>query len=408
MASFESRIDRPENLARHLAGLRGPLDGILGRIDLLLEHELPVESRVQADAIQREAQALFGRLRNVRDLLEAQTGRLEVAVIPFDLETMLQSEVGRFVGAAEAAGVELALEIHADVPRRVVGDPSRLRQVIGELVAYALEHTPRGSVEVRATPTGPGRVLFDVEDTGIGFSRERIERILHVDGTRLGLALGRELVELMGSELEVRSRVGVGTRFRFELQLPAAPTESAPLARAELDHARVLVLAEDDDELEDWLQQQGMRSASTESWADAVRRAREGAETLDPFELLIARPPFAGPDLETLASLVQGDPLLRSTALVLLAPSGEPGDAARFEEAGWTGYLVRPELALLKEALEVSLAHVRRGTVHGIVTRHLLSDAVGRSTAASTPAVSATSSSGPEATSRVPAATPPA
>lgn len=396
MGKFESRIDTPENLAGHLAGLRGPLDGILSRIDLLLEHELPVESRTQADAIQREAQALFGRLRDVRDLLEAQTGRLEVAVIPFDLETMLQSEVGRFVGTAEAAGVELALEIDPDVPRRIVGDPSRLRQVIGDLVAYALEHTPRGSVAVRATPTGPGRVLFDVEDTGIGFSRERIERILHVDGTRLGLALGRELVELMGSELEVRSRVGVGTRFRFELQLPAAPNESAPLARADLEDARVLLLAEDDAELEDWLQQQGTRPASTESWAEAVRWMREGAETLDPFELLIARVPFDGPDLETLASLVQGDPLLRATALVLLAPSGEPGDAARFEEAGWTAYFVRPELALMKQALEVSLAHVRRGTVHGIVTRHLLSDAEAqrdvstRSQSRATPRVPAT------------------
>ena len=397
MGKFESRIDTPENLAGQLAGLREPLDGILGRIDLLLEHELSVESRAQADAIQREAQSLFGRLREVRDLLEAQAGRLEVAVIPFDLETMLQSEVGRFVGTADAAGVELALEVHADVPQRVVGDPSRLRQVIGDLVAYALEHTPRGSVAVKATPTGPGRVLFDVEDTGIGFSRERIERILHVDGTRLGLTLVRELVELMGSELEVRSRVGVGTRFRFELQLPAAPTESAPVARAELDDARVLVLAEDDDELEDWLQQQGMRSASTESWAAALRWMREAAETLDPFELLIARVPFDGPELETLASLVQGDPLLRATALVLLVPTGEPGDAARFEEAGWTAYLVRPELALMKQALEVSLAHVRRGTVHGIVTRHLLLDAKARG--------EAPSSSPAKTTPRIPATT---
>ena len=397
MGKFESRIDTPENLAGQLAGLREPLDGILGRIDLLLEHELSVESRAQADAIQREAQSLFGRLREVRDLLEAQAGRLEVAVIPFDLETMLQSEVGRFVGTADTAGVELALEVHADVPQRVVGDPSRLRQVIGDLVAYALEHTPRGSVAVKATPTGPGRVLFDVEDTGIGFSRERIERILHVDGTRLGLTLVRELVELMGSELEVRSRVGVGTRFRFELQLPAAPTESAPVARAELDDARVLVLAEDDDELEDWLQQQGMRSASTESWAAALRWMREAAETLDPFELLIARVPFDGPELETLASLVQGDPLLRATALVLLVPTGEPGDAARFEEAGWTAYLVRPELALMKQALEVSLAHVRRGTVHGIVTRHLLLDAKARG--------EAPSSSPAKTTPRIPATT---
>ena len=243
--------------------IRTPLNGVLGLARLMAAPGQPDARRQNylrylIDA----AESLNGIVSNVLDLSKMEAGKLQVERIPFDLHDLLDKVHGAHVVLAEAKGLVMRLTIQPGVPRRVRGDPLRLRQILSNFLANAIKFTRQGEIQLRAAVAEPGRLRFEVEDTGIGISPAVLAGLFQpfaqadhsttrrFGGTGLGLSITRELAQLMGGEVGASSLPGKGATFWAELLLPAASQdELAPITgfgegEAPLKGLRLLV-AED-------------------------------------------------------------------------------------------------------------------------------------------------------------------
>ena len=241
--------------------IRTPLNGVLGMAQVLAaDEELTPEQRARVGVIRDSGEALLAILNDILDLTKIEAGKLELEETTFDLGRLLAGAHATF--ASIAAEKELALTVDVgDAAGAYRGDPTRLRQIVANLVSNALKFTPAGEVRVSAGLSARG-VAIQVSDTGIGIRPEALDKVfgsftqadssvtrLH-GGTGLGLAICRELAGLMGGELTVASEVGRGTTFTFEAPLrrvadpaPAAPV--APLPAPEHAGAMRVLVAED-------------------------------------------------------------------------------------------------------------------------------------------------------------------
>jgi len=226
--------------------IRTPMNGVIGMNDLLLETPLSKEQRTYAEQVSRSSEHMLAIINDILDISTIETGRLKLDHVDFDLRDTVDQACAPGALQARSQGVDLAIEIDPAVSRRVTGDGSRLRQVLMNLVSNAAKFTTAGSVTVRLSKApGPGinGIRFEVTDTGIGIDPQALERMFEpftqadvsttrvYGGNGLGLAIAKELVELMGGALEAESKLGAGSRFWFELALPpAAASAGAPVA----------------------------------------------------------------------------------------------------------------------------------------------------------------------------------
>ena len=239
--------------------IRTPMNGILGMTELLLRTPLDERQRELAAAAHASGQTMLHVLNDVLDVSKIEAGKVALERVDFDLRRLLDDEIALYRATAAATGIALGGEFDPALPARVVGDPTRLRQVLTNLLNNAVKFTERGGhVLLRAERLGGDaashRLAFEVSDTGIGISeaaqRRLFEPFTQADesttrrfgGTGLGLAISKELVALMGGTLSVRSQPGAGSTFRIELALAAAadPPAAAPAAALPPSHDRRL------------------------------------------------------------------------------------------------------------------------------------------------------------------------
>ncbi len=245
--------------------IRTPMNGILGMIELLRDTTLTAQQREYADAAHYSSDALLAILNDVLDLSRIEAGKMTLERTEFDLRGTIGETVTLMRASAENRGLHLTLHCAPELPRRVLGDPVRLRQVLSNLVGNAVKFTERGSIDVNVAVlddlVGRAHIRFEVRDTGIGIApeaRERIfERFAQADesttrrfgGSGLGLSIVQELVKLMGGTVGVESEQGRGSTFWFQVMLEksavvaASTIEQQPRGRRRYS-ARVLV-AED-------------------------------------------------------------------------------------------------------------------------------------------------------------------
>ena len=219
--------------------LRTPLGGILGMSGLLAEDDLTEDQRVQVEVIQASGEALLSIVDDVLDLGRIEGARMALRPAPFDPRATMEEVVRMLRPTAMERGLSVELDYDEGLPRRLVGDGVRVRQVLTNLVGNAVKFTPSGQVTIRALDAGapaPGMVRLNVsvEDTGIGIAEGDLERMFgafeqaesdrdrHHDGAGLGLTVTRRLVELMGGEVWADSAPGTGSCFGFRIDLPAA------------------------------------------------------------------------------------------------------------------------------------------------------------------------------------------
>ena len=247
--------------------IRTPMNGVLGMLALLQDDPLPDSQQQKVKVAHESGRALLGLLNSILDLSKIEAGRLEYEQIPFDLRELVSQTAELFSSRARAKGIELEVRYDETLGRAWVGDPTRLRQVLSNLVGNAVKFTETGSVvlSVRPGDESADSVRFEVADTGPGIEPAALQRIFDFfqqadnsitrthGGSGLGLALSRQLVRGMGGRLDVSSEPGKGSTFGFTLPLvPAEGTQpeagepvAAAASRPRFDGRRVLLVEDD-------------------------------------------------------------------------------------------------------------------------------------------------------------------
>src|SRR5438876_1174928 len=284
-------------------------------------------------------------------------------------------------------------EVAPEVPRIVRGDPTRLRQVLMNLIGNAIKFTEQGEVVVSVSAAATnGRVglRFTIRDTGIGIAPEHIGSVFkeftqadstmtrRYGGTGLGLAISQRLVRLMGGEITVTSEVGRGSAFSFTL--PFAAEVAAPRAAglATLGGRRMLIV--DDNQtnrriLRDMLATEGIKVDEASTAGEGLEAIREAAKKRAPYDLAILDVQMPDMDGFQLATAVRADRGLARTRLLMLTSAGQRGDGERCRELGIRGYLTKPmSRADLLEALGTVLAGPEETTTPEVVTRHTIAE----------------------------------
>ena len=238
--------------------IRTPMNGVIGMAQLLADTALDPTQREYLDIIRGSADALLGLINDVLDLSKIEAGRLELEKLEFRLRDLIYDSSAALTAQAALKGIEIVVDVDADVPRVVRADPGRLRQILMNLLGNAVKFTPEGAVTVRVTGTPVGadgcRVRIDVTDTGIGVPPDRIDRLFQsfsqVDssttrlygGTGLGLSIVKRLTELMGGEVGVESTPGSGSTFWVTVALDAPVEQDYP---PQIGRARRVLVVDD-------------------------------------------------------------------------------------------------------------------------------------------------------------------
>ncbi|MEM7204633.1 MAG: ATP-binding protein [Planctomycetota bacterium] len=274
--------------------MRTPMNGILGSLEILVRSDLDTDQLELVQLMHRSTTSLLRIVNDVLDFSKIEANRLELDCRPFPLDECVQGVVDLEAGAARAKGIELRMQLDPDLPKAVVGDQGRLRQVLLNLVDNAVKFTQRGFVRVSARRgQRDGLLDFVVADTGIGIGQDALSTIFDAftqedasttrrfGGTGLGLAICKRLVQLMGGDLSAASSVGRGTVFTFTCELesanevPASPEAAQERCKEQASFAaRVLVV-------DDNATNRVLGSKMLQSLGCDVDCASDGAEAYD-------------------------------------------------------------------------------------------------------------------------------
>jgi len=315
--------------------------------------------------IRQSGETLLTIINDILDFSKVEAGKLTVENVPFDLRQAAEQVVELLAPQAEHKGLELVLQVSADLPETFVGDPGRARQVLMNLIGNAIKFTRQGHVLVEIELLRPlhldgkDEARCTVTDTGIGIPREKQSLLFrefsqadasttrHFGGTGLGLAISRRLTELMGGKVEFTSEVGVGSRFWFTLPAPVGAAAAPPSQPAAPELADMRVLIVDDlhinrtllvKQLSAW----GINHEAVQSGARALDALRRGRAENKPFDIALLD--FLMPEMDglELGQLIKADASIAGTSLVMLTSGSHKSAADSFLLAGFSVFLSKP------------------------------------------------------------------
>lgn len=350
--------------------VRTPLNGVMGMLDMLKSLPLDGQQREYADEAWNSARSLTALINDILDFSRMDAGKVELETIDFNLRHVIEEVMTMLAISARAKSLALGYAMADGVPERIKGDPTRLRQVLVNLLGNAVKFTEQGevSLRVRLDETAPGpnelRLMFEVSDTGMGMDAAALENVFDsftqadrsttrkYGGTGLGLAICKQLVELMKGQITVRSEPGAGSTFSFSMHCYTADASDETQRLPLLNRQRVLVV--DGSEVvrsfvESAVHGDGGRCVAVSNGAMAITAMEEALAHNDPYRLVVMEAGVCDESGVDLSARIRTEPAYGGVRLLILT-KGAPvlADAV----LGADSYLDKPvRLDRLLEAL---------------------------------------------------------
>ncbi|MFN4325383.1 MAG: response regulator [Azonexus sp.] len=340
--------------------IRTPMNGIIGMTELALDTELDAEQTYYLKTVKSSAEALLTIVNDILDFSKIEAGKVEFESLPFSVHDVVLEAVRVLAVGAHKKGLELIADVRPDVPARIVGDPTRLRQVVINLVGNAIKFTEAGEVlvkvEVDQRTEHSVFLRFSIRDTGIGvpadkqqaifeaFSQADVSTTRRFGGTGLGLAISARLVQLMDGRIWLESQPGQGALFSFTGRFGMEPELQGETPPVSYDGRRALVIDDNANNgryLVELLERHGIQASLSADGAAAVA-AIERSRLVDfPYDYIVADASMDAPAGFALAES-WGRSGRKERLLVMLTTENQRHDLARLREIGVSAHLVKP------------------------------------------------------------------
>ena len=358
----EAVLVKENFLANMSHEIRTPLNAILGYTNLLQKKKLDADTRLHISTVQQSGETLLAIVNDILDLSKIESGMMRIEHVPFDPEALVHSVGTMFHHRSAEKQVPLIVSFDAAIPETITGDPTRLTQILVNLVSNAFKFTETGEINLRVTTNGRNddrvNLMFEVTDTGIGIETERLETIFErfrqaedsttrqFGGTGLGLSIVRDLVHLQDGHIALASKPGAGTSVKVtipyrvavgsELPLAGAPAEAAHAQRPGL---RVLIA-------EDHIINQGLMMRLMEERGIAGRVATNGLEAIEmlrnePFDLVFMDIQMPGMDGYTATRTIREELKLTIPVIAMTAHAME-GEKEKCIRLGMDDHIAKP------------------------------------------------------------------